>query len=99
MQSERAYKVRWIVAPQDPDGAGLYGTTTHSAKNPASAALRSAECVFQALSEEDLGGAFHVISVTGDDSGPNLLSADQLRTALRYHPHELPLEVLCRPLC
>ena len=99
MPSERTYKVRWVVAPQDPDGAGLYGTTTHSAKSPATAALRSAESVARALAEEDLGGAFHVLSVTGDESGPNLLSADQLRAALRYHPHDLPLEILCRPLC
>ena len=99
MPSERAYKVRWVVAPHDPDGAGLYGTTTHSAKNPASAALRSAESVALAMSQEDLSGAFHILSVTGDESGPTLLSADQLLAALRYHPHELPLEVLCRPLC
>jgi hypothetical protein len=99
MPSERDYQVRWVVAPHNPDGTGLYGTTMHSAKSAATAALRSAESVARVMSEEDMDGTFHVLSVTGEESGPNLLSADQLRAALRYHPHELPLEVLCRPLC
>lgn len=99
MAADKTYQVRWLLAPEDPDGAGLFGTTTHAAKSPASAAVRSAESVALAIAEEDGRAAFHVISVTDLDSGDNLLSSEQLRAALRYHPTELPVEVVYRPLC
>jgi hypothetical protein len=97
--AERAYKVRWIVAPRDQDRAGMFGTTTHPSRTPAAAALASAESVMAALSDEDLEAQFHVLSVSAGDMGHNLLSSDDLRAALRYHDRNLPIEVLYRPLC
>jgi hypothetical protein len=97
--AERAYKVRWIVAPRDQDRAGMFGTTTHPSRTPGAAALASAESVMVALSDEDLEAQFHVLSVSAEDMGPNLLSSDDLRVALRYHDRNLPIEVLYRPLC
>ncbi len=99
MASDKTYQVRWLLAPEDPESAGLFGTTTHAAKSPASAALRSAETVTRAISEDESRAAFHVISVTDQENSGNLLSSDQLRLALRYHPTELPVEVVYRPLC
>ena len=97
--AELAYKVRWIVAPRDRDRAGMFGTTTHPSRTPAAAALASAESVMAALSDEDLEAQFHVLSVSSEDVGRNLLSSDDLRAALRYHDRNLPIEVVYRPLC
>ncbi|MGH6959069.1 MAG: hypothetical protein ACREE7_01155 [Dongiaceae bacterium] len=93
------YKVRWIVTPLDPDRSGHYGTTTHRGSTPAAAALASAESVMSALSDDLLGAQMHILSVFAEDTGGNLLSADDLRLALRYHPKVLPVDVICRPLC
>jgi len=97
MATEHPYKVRWIVAPRDQERAGLYGTTTHPSRTPAAAALASAESVMAAL-EDDLEAQFHVLSVSAGEAGCNLLSGDDLRAALRWHPG-LRIEVVYRPLC
>jgi len=99
MSSDRAFKVRWIVAPSDPEEAGLYGTTTHPGNTPAGAALASAERLLLAMADESGSAAIHILSVSEEERGPNLLSGDDLRRALRRHPKELPVEVLYRPLC
>jgi hypothetical protein len=99
MLDDRAFKVRWIVAPSDPEAVGLYGTTTHAGQTPAGAALASAERLMRAISEENWSAAIHILSVSEDEEGPNLLSGDALRLALHHHPKELPVEVLYRPLC
>ncbi len=93
------YKVRWILTPFDPDRAGHYGTTTHQGKTPAAAALASAESVMDALCDDALGAQMHILGVFAEEQGGNLLSADDLRLALRFHPKLLPVEVICRPLC
>jgi len=98
MSSERPYKVRWIVAPSDPDAAGFYGTTTHSGGSPATAAVASAERILSAIAAERRA-TIHILSVSTDELGPNLLSGDELRVALHHHPKELPVEVIYRPLC
>jgi hypothetical protein len=98
MATERAYKVRWIVAPRDQDRAGRYGTTTHPSLTPAAAALASAESVMAALEDGDLEAQFHVLSVSAGDAGRNLLSSDDLRAALRCYPRLL-IEIVYRPLC
>jgi hypothetical protein len=99
MASDVPYRVRWIVAPLDHEQAGLFGTTTHAGRNPAAAALASAESVVNALSDDALSAEFHVLSVSASETGDNLLSGDDLRAALRFHDRRFPIEILYRPLC
>jgi len=99
MAGDFPYKVKWILAPLDQERAGLYGTTTHPSRTPASAALASAESVVNSLSEDRGRVQIHILSVSAEGSGRNLLSSDDLRTALRYHDKVFPVEVVCRPLC
>ena len=99
MAQDFPYKVRWILAPLDQDRAGVYGTTTHPSRTPASAALASAESIMRSLSEDQGKAEIHILSVFAHEPDRNLLSSDDLRTALRYHDKVLPLEVVCRPLC
>jgi hypothetical protein len=99
MAQDRTFKVRWIVSPLDQDRAGTFGTTSHPGRTPAGAALASAEAIILALSDDKLDGQFHVLSVSIEDAGPNLLSSDDLRAALRCHDKKLPIEVIYRPLC
>ena len=94
-----SFKVRWILSPLDQDRAGLCGTTTHPGHNPAAAALASAESVLNALTADQLDAQFHVLSVSADEAGANLLAGDDLRAALRHHDRRLPIEVMYRPLC
>ena len=99
MAQDRTFKVRWIVSPSDRDRAGTIGTTTHPGRTPAGAALASAEAIIRALSDGELDGQFHVLSVSTEESGPNLLSGDDLRAALRCHDKMFPIEIVYRPLC
>ena len=99
MAQDFPYKVKWILAPLDQDRAGVYGTPTHPSRTPASAALASAESIMRSLPEDQGKAQIHILSVFADEPGCNLLSSDDLRTALRYHDRVLPLEVVCRPLC
>ena len=99
MTQDFPYKVRWILAPLDRGRAGVYGTTTHPSRTPASAALASAESIMRSLSEDPGKAEIHILSVFADEPDHNLLSSDDLRAALRYHDKVLPLEVVCRPLC
>jgi hypothetical protein len=99
MARELAYKVSWIVAPLDQDRAGMLGTTTHPSRTPAAAALASAESVMAALSDGEIAAQFHVLSVSTETMGQNLLSSDDLRVALKCHDRDLPIEVIYRPLC
>lgn len=99
MATDVPYKVRWIVAPLDHEEAGLFGTTTHAGRNPAAAALASAESVMNALSDDARRAEFHVLSVSDSETGDNLLSGDDLRAALRFHDRKFPIEILYRPLC
>jgi hypothetical protein len=52
-----------------------------------------------ALSDGEIAAQFHVLSVSADTMGRNLLSSDDLRVALKYHDRDLPIEVIYRPLC
>ena len=99
MARDLLYKVRWIVSPLDHDRAGLFGTTTHDGCTPAAAALASAESVMNALSAEEHGAQFHVVSVSAEEAGGNLLSGEDLQAALRRHHRKFPIEIVYRPLC
>jgi hypothetical protein len=99
MAKDFLYKVRWILAPLDQSRAGLYGTTTHPSRTPATAALASAESVMDALDEDRGRVQIHILGVFAEEPNRNLLSSDDLRAALRYHDRVLPVEVICRPLC
>jgi hypothetical protein len=99
MAQDVPYQVRWILAPLDRERAGLYGTTTHPGRTPASAALASAESIMRSLPEDPGQAQIHILGVFADEPDRNLLSSDDLRMALRYHDKVLPLEIVCRPLC
>ena len=99
MSTEASYRVRWIVAPRDPQRAGVYGTTTHAGSSPAVAAVLSAESVMDVLADDQREAQMHILSVFGADSDRNLLSGEDLRRALRCHDKVLPFEVVYRPLC
>lgn len=96
---ECIYKVQWILNLDDPDRAGLYGTTSHAGVSPAAAAIASAETVSHAV-EDDWGRAQLLILRVSEESGEeNLLSGNDLQTALRYASANLPIDVVYRPLC
>jgi hypothetical protein len=99
MDSELSYRVRWIVAPYDPQRAGVYGTTTHAGNSPAGAAIASAESVMDVLADDQREAQMYILSVFGAESDCNLLSGEDLRKALRRHDRILPFEVVYRPLC
>jgi hypothetical protein len=99
MVQEFPYKVKWILAPLDGDRAGLYGTTTHPSRTPASAALASAESVLNSLTEDRGKVQIHIVSVFANEPDRNLLSSEDLRAALRYHDKLFLVDVVYRPLC
>jgi len=96
---EQLYKVQWILNPDDPSVAGLYGTTTHFGSSPAAAAIASARIVSRDAKERAGRAQMFILSVSEDESGENLLSSSDLQTALLRFDESLPFELVYRPLC
>lgn len=99
MGQPRRFTVRWILLLRDQERGGLYGTTTHEAATPASAALASAEAIFGAIRTEPAPQELHVLSVSDEPTEDNLLSETDLAAALRFHHRALPCPIAYRPLC
>lgn len=98
-KQEQLYKVQWILNPDDPSLAGLYGTTTHFGSSPAAAAIASARIVSRDAKERVGRAQMFILSVSGDDSRENLLSSGDLQTALVRFDEAFPFELVYRPLC
>lgn len=99
MSTSRRFTVRWILLLRGEQRGGLYGTTTHEAATPASAALASAETILRAVRSEVQPQEIHVLGVFDEPAERNLLSQTDLAAALRVHHRPLPCEVAYRPLC
>jgi hypothetical protein len=100
MRNPRRFTVRWILLLQDQQrGGGLYGTTTHEAATPASAALASAEAILGAVRTEPPPHEMHVLGVFDEPTEGNLLSQSDLAAAVRFHHRSLPCQIAYRPLC
>jgi hypothetical protein len=99
MRNPRRYTVRWILLLRDQERGGLYGTTTHEAATPASAAVASAEAILGAIRMRPEPQELHVLGVFDDPTEKNLLSEDDLEAALRFHHRRLPCQIAYRPLC
>jgi hypothetical protein len=99
MSYPRRFTVRWILLLRDEQRGGLYGTTTHEAASPASAAVASAEAILKAVNTEARPQEIHVLGVFDEPTEANLLSEKDLAAALRFHYRPLPCQVAYRPLC
>lgn len=96
---ESLYQVRWILNPDDPALAGLYGTTSHFGSSPAAAAIASARIVSHDVRERWGRAQMLILSVCGNPGGENLLSGSDLQAALHRTHGSLPVELVYRPLC
>lgn len=99
MRQPRRFTVRWILLLRDHERGGLYGTTTHEAATPASAALASAEAVLNAVHVNPAPHELHVLTVFDEPTEKNLLSENDLAAAVRFHHRALPCQIAYRPLC
>jgi hypothetical protein len=99
MRNSRRFTVRWILVLRDQQRGGLYGTTTHEAATPASAAVASAEAILYAVQTEPPPQEMHVLGVFDEPADGNLLCENDLSAAVRFHHRALPCQISYRPLC
>jgi hypothetical protein len=95
---ESVYKVQWILSPDDPERAGIYGTTSHHGASPAAAAIASAQSLSQAVDASWGRAQLFILRVYEELCERDLLSGSDFQAALRRSDH-LPLDVVYRPIC
>jgi hypothetical protein len=99
---EKLFKVRWILAPADPEAAGVCGTTSHEGRSPAAAALAAARSISKAAPTHDGARAqLLILSVAEDtftdEDAPNVLTGEALQAVARFA--DVPFDLVYRRLC